>query len=402
MRRTILFLVSLIFVFSLYGKSDSTRNTKSIRFFYQAGKVLPTNSFVEGQNEKGSPIDFYESFSLQYGIETHGEKLWQQLYGFPTWGFGFYVVDFFDPSELGTPSAFYAFFNAPLIKRFNKWSLNYDIGFGLTYDWKPFNQETNPMQYAIGSYNTVYIDVGLQAVVPLGKRFELSGGFSFTHFSNGATRVPNMGINLLAPKVGIKYLFNTRKKYIVQEVSKYEDNWEYVAAMAGSIKQLAFRIIDGVDSSWIAQTYNIFTFSTGVNRQISHKVKFGAGADFSYDGAYNSYIEYDSVNNIVTKLNAGDGKKLAIGIYASFELVVNNLSVIAQPGWYVYREDLAVPDEAYGNISIPRNKPGESYQRLGLKYHIFKDVFVGINIRAYDFSIADYIEWNVGYRVRWR
>ncbi len=386
--------------------SDSThvkknRYNKSLRLFYQAGKVLPTNGFLKGDNESGKPIDYFQSFSLQYGIETDGRKLWQQLYGYPTWGFGFYSVNFFDSGELGTPSAIYAFINAPIIKRFKRWSINYEVGFGLTYNWKPFNLDTNPYQYAIGSYNTVFIDAGLNADVNLGKHFNITVGFTFTHFSNGATRVPNMGINLVAPRVGIKYRFKPRKEFIINEIPKYSGKWEYIALIAGSSKQLGFEVVDNFDTTYVAETYGIITLSTGVNRQISYKVKFGAGLDLSYDGSYNSYISYEN-NKTTARLNAGNGNKLAVGAYGSFELVVNKLSVIIQPGWYIYREEWKVPEEPSEGISIPRRKPGGSYQRIGLKYHIFNNVFAGINVRAYNFSIADYIEWNIGYRVQWQ
>ncbi|MCF6317837.1 MAG: hypothetical protein L3J83_00935, partial [Proteobacteria bacterium] len=65
--------------------------------------------------------------------------------------------------------------------------------------------------------------------------------------------------------------------------------------------------------------------------------------------------------------------------------------------------DWQVPDDTQGSTSIaPRRKSEGSYQRLGIKYHVNKGLFFGINIRAYDFGIADYIEWNMGYRVKWR
>jgi len=397
-------LIIILFSVSSYAsdstKVDKNRYVKSLRFFYQAGSVLPTNNFLKGENETGEPIDYYQSFSLQYGIETDGRKLWQQLYGYPTWGFGFYSVNFFSPNELGTPSAIYSYINAPLIKRFKRWSVNYEIGFGLTYNWKKFDLETNAFQYAIGSSNTVFIDAGLNVDVMLGKRFNLTAGFTFTHFSNGATRVPNLGINLVAPRVGLKYMFKDRPEFIVVDVPKYADDWEYVVLFAASSKQMGFEVTSNNDTTYVAETYGIFTLSTGVNRQISHKVKFGAGIDMGYDGAYNSYISYE--NNVTTeKLNAGDNK-FAFGAYATFELVVNRLSVIIQPGWYIYREEWKIPDTApTEGIAYPRRKPGNSYQRIGLKYHIFENVFAGINVRAYDFSIADYIEWNIGYRMKW-
>jgi lipid A 3-O-deacylase PagL len=382
-------------------KVKKDRQVKSLRFFYQAGKVLPTNGFLEGENNKGAPIDYYQSASLQYGIETDGRKLWQQIYGYSTWGFSFYGVNFFNSDELGTPSAIYAFIIAPIIKRFNRWSINYEVGFGLTYDWEPFDQETNPYQYAIRLSNTVFIDAGLNADIMIGNHFNFTGGFTFTHFSNGATRVPNMGINLVAPRVGIKYLFKPRPEFIVNEIPKYNDNCEFIVLLAASSKQLAYEVHDDTDTSYVAETYGIFTLSAGINRQISHKIKFGAGMDIGLDGSYNSYIKYEN-RKATERLNAGYGNKLAIGAYGTFELVLNRLSVVMQPGWYLYREDWKIPDSPPENdISIPRRKPGGSYQRIGLKYHVLKNLFAGINVRAYDFSIANYIEWNIGYRVEW-
>ncbi len=411
---TNIFMKKVLLLFILLGISagvfaaDSTkvkkdRYRKSLRLFYQAGTVLQTNDFLKGNNKKGEPIDYYQSLSLQYGIETDGRKLWQQIYGYPTWGFAFYAVNFFDSEELGTPSAIYAFINAPIIKRFNGWSINYEVGFGLTYDWKKFDQETNAFQYAIGSSNTVFIDAGLNADIWLGKYLNLTAGFTFTHFSNGATRVPNLGINLVAPRVGLKYNFKGRPEFKVQEVPKYKDDWEYIVLFAASSKQLGFKVTSNNDTAYVAETYGVFTLSTGLNRQISHKVKFGLGADVGWDGSYNSYIEYSN-NETTAKKNAGTGNKLSIGVYGSFELVVNKLSVIVQPGWYLYREEWQIPDtdSPPAGVSYPRRVPGTSYQRIGLKYHIFDNVFAGINVRAYDFSIADYIEWNVGYRIKWR
>lgn len=381
-------------------KQKKDRYKKSLRFFYQAGSVLQTNDFVKGRNEAGQVIDYFQSASFQYGIETDGRKIWQQIYGYPTWGFGIYGVNFFDKDELGTPTAIYGFFDAPL-KRFKRWSINYEVGFGLTYDWKPYDQDLNPYQYAIGSYKTVFIDAGLNLEFMLGKHLNLTGGFTFTHFSNGATKVPNYGINLMAPRIGLKYIFNERPEFIKTEIPKYKKEWEYYATLSLSSKQMAYDTTQVEDNpGHHAETYGIITVSTGINRQISRKIKFGAGLDIGYDASYNSYINY--LNGEITRMDAGNGNKVNIGVYGAFELVVHNLSVIAQPGWYIFRDDWQVPEKREGSVAIPPSRrSGGSYQRLGLKYHVTPGLFFGINIRAYDFGIADYIEWNMGYRVKW-
>jgi len=406
MKGILLVLAVMVLTVSGMQAADSTKvkkdsQKKSLRLFYQAGSVLQTNEFVKGQNDAGQVIDYFQSISLQYAVETDGREIWQQIYGYPSWGFGLYAVNFFDADEIGTPSAAYGFINAPLY-RLKRWSLNYEVGFGLTWDWKPYDQNLNPYQYAIGSSKTVFIDVGFNVQLMLGKHFNLTAGGTFTHFSNGATKVPNYGINLVAPRLGVKYVFKERPEFKTYEIPKYESEWEFVALVAGAMKQLAFdtTYTDTIVGNH-AETYGIFTFSTGVNRQISRKVKFGLGLDVGYDGAYNSYINYE--NGVITRMDAGDGIKLNVGFYGSFELVIHKLSLVVQPGWYVYREEWAVPEKKEGTAVIPpRRKSGGSYQRLGIKYHVFENVFLGINIRAYDFGIADYIEWNAGYRIKWR
>jgi len=382
-------------------KVKKDRYHKSLRVFYQAGKVLQTNDFLAGENASGQVIDYFQSLSFQYGIETDGRKIWQQIYGNPSWGFGFYGVNFFAKEELGTPSALYGFFNAPFV-RFKHWAINYEVGFGLAYDWNPYDQDINPYQYAIGSKNTVFIDAGVNAELFLGRHFNLTLGGTFTHFSNGATKVPNFGINLMAPRIGLKYIFKDRPEYVKVKPPKYEGEWEFLALVSLASKQLGYDTTQMEENpGHTAVTYGIFNLSIGVNRQISRKIKFGAGVDFGYDNSYNSYIHYQ--NGVVSPMDAGDGRKFNMGMYGSFELVIHRLSVVVQPGWYLYRPQWQVPEYEPGSPNIgPSRKSGTSYQRLGLKYHIIENMFVGINIRAYDFGIADFIEWNIGYRVKWR
>lgn len=399
-----IFIFTSVQVFAFELGSDSTdtkkRQAKSLKLMYQAGNVLPTNEFLKGDNAAGKPINYFQGIALDYSIETDGSQYWQQLYKNPSWGFGIYGCNFFNDDELGTPTSIYTHFSAPFIRK-NKFTFNYRAKFGFTYNWKPFDPEFNPYNYAIGSYNTVFVDAGLSLGYDLGERFNLALGYSFTHFSNGATRVPNMGINMLAPFLELKYYVTPKPKIITQDKIEYDKNWELILLSAFSGKQLAYDT-SGIDSitQFVPQNYTIITISANLAYQINHLVKFGAGLDFGYDEAYNSYITYK--DGVVTPQNAGNGSKIYIGIYPSFELVINKVSVVVQPGWYLYRDDPSIPPSTDDNYVIqPNHKPANSYQRIGLKYHILNDLFVGFNVRAFNFSIADYLEWNIGYRFKY-
>ncbi len=154
---------------------------------YQNGYVFATNDFLRGNNIESDKINAFHAFSLKLSTQATGEKLWEQIFKYPSWGIGVSVIDFYNPEEIGVPVALYGFFNAPF-KRWNRWSLNYEIGFGATFNWKSFNPVKNKYNVAIGAGESFLIEAGLSMHYHLTNRFELESGFSLTHFSNGALK----------------------------------------------------------------------------------------------------------------------------------------------------------------------------------------------------------------------
>jgi hypothetical protein len=363
---------------------------KSLTVGYQFGKVIHTHAFVKGDNPNGTSYQNFQAFSAQYGINTDGRKLWQQLYGYPVWGFGIfkgYLLG--DDGLLGNPTAIYAYFRAPF-KRWEKWVLEYEVDFGLATNWNSHDIIEKGYYYPIGSYSTAFFAFSFGAGFQIDRQLDISTRFSATHFSNGAIRLPNLGINLASAQLSLHYIFRERPVFKSSEVPKYQDNWEWIMLIAPAVKQKAADY--NINDSTIAAksfSYPVVTLSSTVNRQFTHMIKFGAGIDITYNATYGA--EIIMVDNEPQK---GDPlpftDQLLVGVYPSFELVVNDLSMVVQSGFYIYRKDIEDLESPY------------SYQRLGIKYHILKRMFLGVNVRAYDFKKADFVEWVVGYRLRWR
>ena len=104
----------------------------------------------------------------------------------------------------------------------------------------------------------------------------------------------------------------------------------------------------------------------------------------SYDGSYNSTVFVD--NGELEPTEGFHGNKLSISVFPSYELIINKLSVVIQPGFYVLRKHSA-------------NKEPAAYQRLGIHYQIGSNLFTGLNLRAYNYHVSDFIEWTIGYRL---
>lgn len=386
-----LFLFTAFMVFPSVKAQDTAAMYKKklprkyvLGFLYENGYVFQTNPFVKGDNTEHVPINNYQAFSVRIMFQTTGKKPWHQLYGYPYWGFGVHVSDFYNPEEMGVPVALYAFLNAPF-HRWNNWSLNYEIDFGITGNWRHFNPVNNQYNVAIGAGETVYIHIGADLTYYLSDRWEAALGVGLAHFSNGALKLPNFGLNTLSPRIEIRYKVHGDPVLKKHNIAPFK--------RLGSLEFSAFTGLKNVlfDSAQVNITtkyqgiyFPIFGFRTTFNYQISHKSKFGIGMAVSYDGSVNARVAVDKGELEVKDLPFSE--KLRLSIYPSYELVMGPYSLLLQPGFYIFRKQFL--------HQVP-----VSYQRIGLKYTFTNHITVGISLRAYNLHVSDFIEWSVGYQL---
>jgi hypothetical protein len=390
--RLLYVLLFLVVPLSVKAQEDSTLIHKnkvwinsSMQALYHNGYIFPTNDFLRGTNFEAARINAFRTFSLKFSTQTTGDKLWQQLYKYPNWGFGVSVIDFYNPEEIGVPVAVYGFFNAPF-KRWNKLTFNYEIEFGATFNWKSFNPVTNKYNIATGAGESFMIDAGLNLEYNLTDRIEFVSGFNITHFSNGALKKPNFGVNTVAPKIGLKYNFYNHPIFRKQEVPTYSPKNEWLVSAFGGAKNVIFDSVNvDIMEKYEGVYFPVFGVSTGYNRQISYMSKIGLGMTISYDGSVNAQIAIEE--NDLEMVNGPLRDKIQFSIYPSYELVVNKVSLILQPAFYLYRKKI-------------KNQSPVFHQRIGLKYNISDNLFVGITLRDYAFHVSDFIEWNLGFRIK--
>ncbi|UTW64973.1 acyloxyacyl hydrolase [bacterium SCSIO 12643] len=355
-----------------------------IRLNYQSGGVLPTNNFLKGDNATGQPINAYQAGALEYGLQTNGEKEWHHIWGMPSVGVGLYTVDFFNDEELGHPAALYGFFNNTLMK-WKKFELHFEGAAGMTFNWKPYDPEINPFNVAIGSYNTVYLDFGFRGQWKLGKKWQLDLAYTFTHFSNGATTLPNMGINMTGPKVGLAYhIHGNDPVFYPLERKEFEPKNEFFGDVKLSTKQVKFDTsITQLSTEYLGINYNVFGLSLGYLRHFHSKWKYGGGIDVAYDESTTAQL--DVVNGIYDPQETESQWHWNMSVFATGQMVVGKTSFFADLGYYLFRKE------------IPGQTP-DLYQRFGVRWNVYKGVQLGAALRAYNFGIADYIEWSIGYK----
>ncbi|MFV0554920.1 MAG: acyloxyacyl hydrolase [Mangrovibacterium sp.] len=378
-----LLLMLLLMCFGAKAQlSQENLNKKNVLYFAprtMVGAVLPTNDFLRGENASGEPITWYHSQTLGFMAQTTGSKEWHHVLNFPYYGGSLYTAGIPQDSEMGRPYAIYGYMGVPL-KRVEKHTFGYELGFGFATNWDRYDPVTNPNNITIGSYSTVYIGANLIWAWEIAPLLELKTGIGFTHFSNGATRKPNKGLNLAAPLIELSYRLDEMPKLEREVPPPYPKHHEIAIQASYSYKQELYESTVG--------NFKSYNLSTSYMRQTTWKNKFGFGGDMSYDTQGALYTTKDDEGNVVLHTSERFADRFVLGSYLTYEFVISHLSVASSLGIYTYRKK-------------PEGAGPLVYQRIGLKYHFDSNFFLAVAVRAHSFSVAEMIEWGVGYRIKW-
>lgn len=339
------------------------------------GKVLKTNDFVRGMNQKGSPVSDFTAYDTRVGWQTQGTKQWHHNLKLPYYGIGLFNSLFSHKEEIGHPSAIYFFFGGPFISK-PKSSFNYEFGFGLSSNWKPYDEIENPFNLAIGSHMNAFIDLKMAYSWYLGKKFSLNAGIRTTHFSNGALKHPNAGINLFSPFIGLRYDFTAREDFINSIPTPEQDT---------PTDEFSIGIVLGERSVKHTTTRNIKSvslksISLGYLKPGGGVFRYGPGLDVGIDENRGITVKEDSVELAPFK------EQLFLGIAPIGQFRVNRLALQAGVG--------------YELLSGGKFVKNQFYQRIGLRYYLTEQLFAGIAIKSSNFSKADYIEWSLVFNLK--
>ncbi len=302
-------------------------------------------------------------FQLTFGQSSYGKTYWDQLYRYPDRGIGYCYVFLGNPKDLGQANALYYYLRIPLIRK-KKFNLGYKLSGGLAF----LNQEN----IAIGTHINLYFDFSIDAKLNLGERFVLINSFGATHFSNGAIKMPNLGVNLFSYRIGLQYkLQSGEREKIIHELPKLPKKNTINVVIGAGIKEK--RPTGG-------KSYTVASASTDYLRIINHKYKVGAGFDAFYDETMFELMDPDSILDLTNK------DIMRYGLHLSVETQINRLVLAIHVGTYLnanYTED------------------GKIYQRVALRYLISKNLFANVSLKTSK-GVADFVEWGFGYQFMWR
>lgn len=358
------FFFYLLILAKIINAQENIFNRINLSVNGRYGFIIPHHSSLVYLIE-----DHSEAWDLKLSFCTKGHKPWQQYYRIPELGVGFYHANLGNPQYLGKSNAFFGFIRIPIIHK-KSFHFNYSLAGGIAFLTKSFNVETNIYNIAISSKANAFIDLNFSVELKVVRSIFVTTGLNFTHYSNGAWKVPNLGFNIPAVNAGLKYCLGNYQFPELRPYKKikaeFDKKYEFWFTYAGGVRE---------NPPPNGKKFYVSAICINAERQFTPRRKYGAGLDMFYDPSLRSRLRTDS-----TSLN--DSYNFRSGIHVSHDVVFNKVAFTMQAGAYFYTKE--------------KKGDGPIYSRFGFRIKVNKHLATTLTLKTHFFK-ADVIEWGLGY-----
>lgn len=301
---------------------------------------------------------------FSYYIKGNGEKFWHDAYNNPRYGFSGFVGSVGNRELFGIYSGAYGFMSIPLIHS-KHFSFSGRLGAGLSFTPKVYHPETNNLSIATSTHVNALISLALENRYEFGPH-AINAILDMTHFSNGAMKVPNLGLNVPYLSIGYGYRIRKAEQEYEIEPSPIIKRWEIGAIALLSAKE-AYPVG--------GKKYSIFGFNLLGRRYFKPQVGMEVSLDVMYKESLQSYAPD-------VPMSRGDFVQL--GAFAGYVLPFHHFHLVAGMGYYLYD---------------PFQFQEPFYHRVGMRYVFDNGLNMNLVLKSH-WARADYVEYGIGYTLK--
>lgn len=370
----------------------------------QSEQAIPESSFfLEPKIRVGPLLDIYPNLpehglpvsgEINVAWQTRGHKYWHQSFHFPQVGVILSATSFSNPQELGgefslVPNLSYH------LNDFGKFRFTGTFGTGFAFFNKPYDRVNNPDNKLIGSRITNKTVLALDLEYALSKHIGLTGGVSYLHYSNGHFQLPNVGINIPALQLGVKYFPSgyPEEVYKRDTLPSYSLKWLVNLRFGLGIHEFGDPV-----KPVMGPKYPIYSVSIYMSRRTGLVTNFQAGLHLNYYSSFYDYIEFHEFYEDRTQL-----KSVTALAFAGMEFLFDHIGMTGQMGLYLYNpfyRDL----QELKNTRLSFSDKAKQYLslKLGAQYYIFSTAettrlnpWIGIFLKT-NAGQADFAELSIG------
>jgi hypothetical protein len=371
--------------------SDIRKTDRFIAMNSGFGEALLTNEYLRERNSMPS----YIAGTFKFGMRANGNQWTDYAYGMPYIGVGVYSLNIFGKeSRMGTPVSIYLF-SGSRIKTFSQrmwWA--YEWNLGMSFNWNPYDPFDNPYNVTLGSSVNAHIALASYIAWEISRRWTFNFGVQLTHFSNGAQKLPNKGLNLYSGFFQADFLLDKRKEFKKPDPSElvpppFRKRIDYDITATVSSHQITFDTVGtGLPTEFLNKKFTVLGMTFSPMYVPTYKYKFGPFIDFLYDESIGAkaYMRRNPADghDYIRYSYGSVGSRFSLGLGMKGEVVLPYYSVTGQLGYDVIHADDMLP---------------RLYQVIALKLPFGDCLYGAVGIRATNFSRAQCIYASIGYAI---
>ena len=373
-RHILLVLFTLLLIGSQASAQLSHRNYEVEARVHYGYMYFQNDQYHSALGRYSRHTPGYE-FSLHRN--TYGEHRWEVLHNYPSIGLTFYYSGFGNDSisaELGKVFALYPFIIVPITPG-ERSKLTFKLGVGVSWLTNKFDPTENYHNYAIGSHVNAAVNLSFEYRQHIVDRLHWVTSAGLTHFSNGATRTPNMGINILSAATGLSWYLAPPKAHLDRRLRPKNYLFEFDGKRHFVTDyQYTVGFKDMSQQYGTHQYFFVHDLAANFMFQISERDRLGLGVELVYDNS--------------DKITKPDWDMyLKPGLLVSYEMLFNNASFMFNVG---LRNNVPLNSKTFGMLF---------YQKVAARYYFNDNLFATIAFTTYDIK-ADFISVGIGYHIQ--
>ena len=313
-----------------------------------------------------------KGIEICFAQQDESNTAWANGYKNPIRGLSLKYQDFGNHLVLGKGISLFGHTSFPIIQGEKFGFLDFRLGTGLSYITKRYDAESNPKNNAIGSHFNGFVNLQFNWDKHF-EHFHLGAGVEFSHYSNAAMKVPNLGLNVPSINFNLGYTIRQRKVWSPnKEKEAYSNHAEIMSddfhlILVGASKQ-------NVAKQLKPKSRPIIGLSALYSKSLGKRWKLDAAVDFVYNDANRHYHDTSTYTF---------GETVQLGAYFGASIHFYKAAFVVGLGAYMYS-----PVKPFGLF----------YNRLGFRYHFTPKIVGTVAIKAH-WGIADYLEIGLGYKL---
>ncbi|MCB9034491.1 MAG: acyloxyacyl hydrolase [Chitinophagales bacterium] len=305
------------------------------------------------------------SYALELNAfkQTDGSKAWQRKLHYPEIGGGVFAVFHHNSDTMGNAYAAFVYWKYPIV-RSKIVDFNIKMGIGAAYATKKYDEKENSYNNVLGSKLNAFVELRFGLEWKIASQVKLITAFTYSHYSDGAVKLPNLGINTPTGTLGIIY-YPKKEPIAINRDSipspQYKN--EFLA-------QTTFGMLDVTkftpDKSWLMQA-TTFGYSRYIN--ITNKISAGTTLEFNF-GWPHLYVNQDKVVDKIIKKASTEWS-----VYVGDEILIGKFGFYYQLGAYLYHT-YRMPAPLYFRLgahvyvgALGKKQKGSLFFPAGLKAH---------------------------------